>query len=204
MITRRRWATCLAVAATLATVAIPCDAAAQRRRPPRRPPRLPPPAVARGRLMRMRTFPEIGLRGGYDFRARTGSLGIDGRIPLTRRGLLAVAPSADLFFNRPGHDWQLNLDGELRAPLTGLYGGGGAALIHHEFDPTVGRESQLGWNLFAGLEPGLLPVRPFVETRWTFQGEHYSAFRLVAGLRVPIGRHWRPGGGWGRGGGRRG
>ncbi len=51
------------------------------------------------------------------------------------------------------------------------------------------RETKVGWNLFAGLEPAFGPIRPFVESRWTFQGDHYSAFRLVGGLHVPIGRY---------------
>ncbi len=138
-----------------------------------------------------RAVPEFGLRGGYDFDTGSGSLGADLRLPVGRRGHFALAPSGDLFFNSPGHDWQLNLDGELRAPLLGVYGGGGGALIHHEFPGELARDTKAGWNLFAGLEPALLPVRPFVETRWTFRGNDYSAFRLTAGLHVPIGRHGR-------------
>ena len=144
-----------------------------------------------------RALPEFGLRGGYDFDTGSGSLGADLRLPLGPRGALALAPSGDVFFNGPGHDWQLNLDGELRLPRSGLYGGGGAAFIHHAFrdvviTPGLGesfeRETRVGWNLFAGLESSArLPLRPYVETRWTFHGSDYSAFRLAAGLHVPIG-----------------
>jgi len=197
----------LAGLAVAAMVTIPQSAAAQRRgrrpRPGRRPRVVAPFAP--------RALPEFGLRGGYDFDTRSGSLGADFRLPVGRRGHFALAPSSDIFFNEPGHDWQANLDGELRAPRIGLYGGGGAAVIHHRFQtvylfapsgariPVAGDpETKLGWNLFAGLEPSAtrLPVRPYVETRWTLRGEDYSAFRLVAGLHVPIGRRaraWRRG-----------
>lgn len=186
-------ATTLVLAAVLvaAVLSICGDAAAQRR--PRRPwgraGRLPP-----GAPFARRAVPEIGLRGGYDFKTDAGSVGIDMKLPAGRRGFLALAPSWDLFFDNPGNDWQGNIDAELRAPRSGLYAGGGAAFIHHEFDPLVGRETKPGWNLFAGLEPpAALPIRPFVETRWTFRGEHYSAFRLVGGLRLQVGgRRMRP------------
>ncbi len=184
-------------AATLLTIPQAAQAQWRRRRPPRRGGR---GAYVAPRFL-PRALPEFGVRGGYDFDTNSGSLGADFRLPVGRRGLFALAPSGDLFFNSPGHDWQLNLDGELRAPMVGLYGGGGAALIRHAFGgPLEGpggpglpseRETKAGWNLFAGLEPSFAPIRPFVETRWTFQGDHYSAFRLTAGLHVPIGRHFR-------------
>ncbi len=193
----------LAAVAVATLLTIPQSAQAQwrRRRPPRRGGR---GAYVAPRFL-PRAVPEFGLRGGYDFDTQAGSLGADLRLPVGPRGHFALAPSGDVFFNTPGHDWQLNLDGELRAPLIGLYGGGGAALIHHAFEPAVvvtpgggtllapgERETKAGWNLFAGLEPSFAPIRPFVETRWTFQGDHYSAFRLTAGLHVPIGRRaWR-------------
>ncbi len=188
----------LAAAAAALLLTIPQTAQAQwrRRRPPRRGGRAGYVAP-----FFPRALPEFGLRGGYDFDTQSGSLGADLRLPIGPRGRFALAPSGDLFFNTPGHDWQLNLDGELRAPRVGLYGGGGAALIHHAFGPPLTtpagflvepeRETKAGWNLFAGLEPSFAPIRPFVETRWTFQGDHYSAFRLTAGLHVPIGRRAR-------------
>lgn len=188
----------LAALAAATLLSIPQSAQAQwrRRRPPRRGGR---GAYVAPRFL-PRALPEFGVRGGYDFDTNAGSLGADFRLPVDRRGVFALAPSADLFFNSPGHDWQANLDGELRAPRVGLYGGGGAALIHHAFEtvftpggPGPGeRETKAGWNLFAGLEPTFAPIRPFVETRWTFRGSDYSAFRLTAGLHVPIGRRaWR-------------
>jgi hypothetical protein len=183
-----RWVLAGVVMATVLLAA--GDVAGQRR--PRRPPRgrFPPPASPAFRRPG-RAFPELGLRGGYDFRSSTGSIGADLRLPVGPRGGLALAPSGDLFFNTPGHDWQTNLDAELRVPRNGLYGGGGAALLHHQFDPAGERETRWGWNLFAGLEPSFPPVRPFVETRWTFQGQHFSAFRLLGGIHVPIGRRAR-------------
>ena len=178
-----RWWQLGVVAAALGAIAwVPSSAAAQWRGrgpgPDGGRPRFAPWA---GPLLRA---PMLGLRGGYDFNSGSGGIGADLRLPLGRRGGLLVVPSGDLFFTEgEGHDWQLNLDGELRPfPLMGLYGGAGGALIHHEFEPLAGRDTKVGWNLFAGLQPTLLPVRPFVETRWTFQGDHYRAFRLAAGV----------------------
>ncbi len=153
------------------------------------------PAAAQGqRLPRARwgfgraNVPLAGVRGGYDFSTRSGSVGGDIRIPIAPRIPIYVVPSADVYFTPRPNDWQANLDGELRPfPLMGLYGGGGGALIHHAFTPQEGQETRVGWNLFAGLQPTLARSRPYVETRWTFQGEHYSAFRLVGGLDFALG-----------------
>ena len=169
----------------LAVMLAPAAAQAQRRPRPRW-----PRGVRTGYL----NVPVAGVRGGYDFDTRSGSVGGDIRIPLVPRGGLLVVPSGDVYFNEGPNDWQLNLDGELRPfPLLGLYGGGGGALIHHAFIPEEGQETKAGWNLFAGLQPQLAPIRPFVETRWTFRGDHYSAFHLVAGIDIPLLRHRRGG-----------
>ncbi len=183
-----RWVKLGMLAAALgAAVWVPSPAAAQYGGPEHRPPRFAP--WARGLLR----APMAGVRGGYDFATHSGSVGADIRVPFGRRGGLAVVPSGDLFFTQgQGHDWQLNLDGELRPfPLLGVYGGAGGALIHHHFVPLDDRETRLGWNLFAGLQPTLFPLRPFVETRWTFQGDHYRAFRLAAGVDLAFLRHRR-------------
>jgi len=180
----------LLLAALGAVVWMPSSAAAQRRG------RGPDGGWARfapwaGPLLRA---PMFGLRGGYDFNTGSGSIGADVRVPLAWHWRLLLVPSGDLFFTGgDGDDWQLNLDGELRPfPLIGLYAGAGGALIDHRFNRLEGRETKVGWNLFAGLEPTLLPVRPFVETRWTFQGDHFSAFRLAAGVDLAfLHRHHR-------------
>ena len=134
----------LLVTLVLAVMLAPTAAQAQRRPRPRW------PRVRTGYL----NVPVAGVRGGYDFDTRSGSVGGDIRIPLVPRGGLLVVPSGDVYFNEGPNDWQLNLDGELRPfPLLGLYGGGGGALIHHAFTPEEGQETKAGWNLFAGLQP---------------------------------------------------
>ncbi len=182
-----RWLKLAIVAAALGAAAwLPTPAAAQWRGPQRERPRF-------GFWRAMMRAPMLGVRGGEDFDARAGSIGADLRVPVGPRGGLLVVPSGDLFFNgNEGHNWQLNLDGELRPfPVVGLYGGAGGALVHATFDRPEGRDTKVGWNLFAGLQPTLLPVRPFVESRWTFQGDHYRAFRLAAGVDLAFLRHRR-------------
>ena len=177
----RKWT--LGCALLLALTALPWAAQAQRR-----------PGGRWAGFRRYLTVPVAGVRGGYDFDTHSGSVGGDLRIPVVPRGGFLVVPSGDVFFTPGPNDWQLNLDGELRPfPLLGLYGGGGGALIHHAFTPEEGQEAKPGWNLFAGLQPTFAPVRPFVETRWTFRGDHYSAFRLVAGIDIPLLRRHRGG-----------
>ncbi len=91
----------LAAVAVAMLVTIPRDAQAQwrRRRPPRRGGRFGYAAP-----FFPRALPEFGVRGGYDFDTRAGSLGADLRLPVGPRGHFALAPSGDLFFNTPGHD----------------------------------------------------------------------------------------------------
>ena len=130
---------------------------------------------------------QFGIRGGYDFEEDAGMAGAQFRIPVAH--YLAFAPSADVFFGDAGNDWQINADALVRPPaLGGLYGGFGAAFLNREFDVLGEDETEVGLNLILGLESGRIrntSVRPFVEGRWTTV-EDYDAFRLVAGINVPI------------------
>jgi len=131
---------------------------------------------------------EFGIRGGYDFEDHQGSAGTQVRIPVIRQ--FTIAPSFDAFFGDQGATWQANVDGLIRPDrLGGLYGGGGVAFLRRDFDGT-GNETKAGWNLVAGIDGnhlGRSALRPFVETRWTGTEDDFTAFRLVAGVNVPIG-----------------
>jgi hypothetical protein len=132
---------------------------------------------------------EFGVRGGYDFEDDQGSAGAQIRVPLVRQ--FAVAPSFDVFFGDDdgAADWQANFDGLIRPrALGGVYLGGGVAVLRREFDVLDGEETEVGWNLLAGIEAGRIGgsvLRPFAEGRWTGV-EDFNAFRLVAGFNVPI------------------
>lgn len=132
---------------------------------------------------------ELGVRGGYDFKDNQGSAGAQLRVPLIRQ--LAFAPSFDAFLGGSGARWQVNADAIIKPdPLAGLYFGGGAAFLRREFDVAEGTEVKAGYNLLVGLDGGRISgttARPFAEGRWTGTSG-FHAFRLVAGVNVPIAR----------------
>lgn len=136
--------------------------------------------------------PAVGVRGSYDFDAEAWGVGAQASIPLGRR--FAFVPSGDAFFGDDRTDWQLNTDLAMRLGRAGfLYAGGGLAVVNRVFEDGADAETKLGPNLFAGLQtPGMrLPVRPFVEARWTFV-EDEAPFRLGFGVNVPLGERERP------------
>lgn len=132
---------------------------------------------------------EFGVRGGYDFEEEVGMAGAQVRVPLV--SFLAVAPSFDVFFDESDSEWQGNADLLVRPrELSGLYGGGGAAFLRRDFDADGEEETEVGWNLLVGLDGGRIAdtrLRPFAEARWS-DVEDYDAFRLVAGINVPVSR----------------
>ena len=68
--------------------------------------------------------------------------------------------------------------------------GAGVAFLNADFELTGDAETEVGYNLFAGLEGNWLretSIRPFVEARWT-SVEEYDAFRLNVGFNVPVSR----------------
>lgn len=131
---------------------------------------------------------EFGIRGGYDFEDDQYSAGAQFRIPLVRQ--LQIAPSADVYFGDEAAHWQLNADAIIKPDqLGGLYFGGGAAFLRREFDVLDGDETRVGYNVLLGLDGGRVYdtiLRPFAEARWTGVGDDFNAFRLVAGINVPV------------------
>jgi hypothetical protein len=129
----------------------------------------------------------FGVRGGYDFGDDTGMAGAQLRIPIIPQ--LALVPSGDVFFDDSPTEWQLNADVAARPrALGGVYGGGGAAFVNRDFAATGDNETEVGYNLFIGMDGGPAldaRLRPFVEARWTAVDD-YDPFRLVAGFNVPL------------------
>lgn len=131
--------------------------------------------------------PEFGVRAGYDFGDDGAMAGAQLRIPVIPQ--LALMPSGDVFFDESATEWQLNIDLAVRPRvLGGIYGGAGAAFVDRRFAPGAELETQVGYNLFAGLDGrSVLDTRltPYVEARWTGV-EDYHPFRLVVGGNVPL------------------
>lgn len=138
--------------------------------------------------MSQRTGPaEFGVRAGYDFGEDGAMAGAQLRIPVIPQ--LALMPSGDVFFDDSATEWQLNVDLAVRPRvLGGIYGGAGAAFVDRRFTAGEELETQVGYNLFAGLDGrSILDTRltPYVEARWTGV-EDYRPFRLVVGGNVPL------------------
>ena len=130
---------------------------------------------------------EFGIRTGYDFDEGVGSAGAQLRIPLVAE--LHLSPSADVFFEDAGTEWQLNADAVARPDaLGGLYLGAGAAFVNRDFNRDGDGDVEAGYNLFLGLDGGQAfhtRVKPFVEARWTDVRDH-DPFRLAVGINVPV------------------
>jgi hypothetical protein len=131
--------------------------------------------------------PELGVRGGYDFGDDSAMAGVQVRIPIIPQ--LFLLPSADVFFDDSPSEWQANLDLAVRPrALGGIYGGAGVAFLDREFTVGEDGETQVGYNIFAGLDGGQIletRLRPYVEARWSGVDD-YEPFRLVVGGNVPL------------------
>ncbi|MBI3790313.1 MAG: hypothetical protein HY275_05490 [Gemmatimonadetes bacterium] len=127
--------------------------------------------------------PMFGLRGAYDFDSQSGGYGAQVRIPLDWN--LQFAPSVEAYSSAGGTTTQGNVDLIATGRRGWFYLGGGLAIIK----PPVG-DTKYGANLYPGLDlPELLdlPVRPFVEARWTFS-DGKNPFRLVVGVNFLFGQ----------------
>lgn len=162
-------------------------------------PRLPPWAVvalllivtpvawATAQRRSFRPPPEIGLRGGYEFRGKDFSAGVQMRFPLARGSDLI--PSADWVFVG-GTNFQLNLD--LALPLMpggGFYGGGGLGVAFTDRGVESGLDKEVGGNLFVGVAPYKTKrrgLRWFAEVR-AFLRSGRNPLSLNIGLNAPVG-----------------
>ena len=132
---------------------------------------------------------EAGIRTGYDFDNEDWALGVQVRLPIAQ--ILELIPSGDYFLVDNGSSFQINADLAVPlAPRGALYGGaGGGFFIRDPGLPEVDTRTELGLNLFVGLEPGRLRrsrLRWFAEARW-FVIEGDNLFRLAFGVNFPLG-----------------
>ncbi len=125
----------------------------------------------------VRATPEVGVRLGRDFSVDTWTAGGHIRVPLIRT--VELRPSADVSFDDPGEDYQLNADLALRGSKDQAYIGAGAGFVTRHFDS--GKDSGTGVNLFLGFKP--FPRRGgqlSIEGRWTFVDSE-TIFRIGLG-----------------------
>lgn len=130
---------------------------------------------------RRKTPPDVGLRGGYEFKGKDFTAGAQIRIPLARGSDLI--PSGDWYFSG-GKNFQLNLD--LALPLMpggGFYAGGGLGVVFTDETTTY------GGNVFAGVAPYKsrdVGLRWFLEVRSLIRSGT-NPLHLVIGLNAPLG-----------------
>lgn len=130
--------------------------------------------------------PAIGVRVGRDFDADVWSLGGQLRFSLPFLPGIELMPSGDIFLPDDGADWQLSLDAVLRPGRVSLiYAGGGVAVMRDDFFVPNAPRTEVGYNLLVGLQVPVrrIPLRPFVEARWTFI-KGFTPFRLVMGVNL--------------------
>ncbi len=112
---------------------------------------LTPVAWATAQRRASRPPPDIGLRGGYEFRGSNFTAGAQIRYPLARGSDLI--PSADWVFTS-GTNFQLNLDLALPfMPGGGFYGGAGLGVAFTDRGAESGLDKEVGANLFVGVAP---------------------------------------------------
>lgn len=149
-----------------------------------------PPSTAIAQRIRSSSatpsYPQIGLRVGYNFGQKLGSLGAQLRLPFS--GRLDLLPSGDIFRGRTVTNWQLNGDVALRlGESRQLYAGTGVGALRRS-----GRGTKAGLNLFFGVAPPPRNRRhantqPYLEFRWTLvDGER--PFHLLLGVNRRLGR----------------
>lgn len=146
-----------------------------------------PAAWATAQRRGSRPPPDIGLRGGYDFRGKDFRAGAQMRIPLAKGSDLI--PSADWIF-ASGTNFQANLDLALPfMPGGGFYGGGGLGVAFTNEGVESGLATTIGANLFLGVAPYKTKrsgLRWFAEVR-SFVRSGRNPLSLNIGLNAKLG-----------------
>lgn len=127
--------------------------------------------------------PMFGLRGAYDFDAKSGGYGMQARFPIDWN--LQFAPSIEAYPVNGTTTLQGNVDFIATGRRGFFYIGGGLAVL--KADKV---ETKYGANIYPGIDlPALFdtPLRPFIEARWTFT-DGKTPFRLTFGLNYPFGQ----------------
>ena len=143
---------------------------------------------AQAQRRQYRPPPEMGLRGGYEFRGKDWSVGAQARASMARGSDLIF--SGDYYF-ASGTNFQVNLDIALPLmPGGGFYGGAGLGMAFTNVGVSTGLATTIGANLLIGLAPyksGRGGLHWFVEAR-TFLRDGQNPLSLVLGLNAPLGR----------------
>jgi hypothetical protein len=120
----------------------------------------------------------VGIRTGRDWTEKAWTIGAQAELPL--RGSIKLRPSGDLLFpEHAGMGYQLNGDAVIYLGQGGgLYGGGGAALVHPH-----GGDTDTGYNLLFGLSTAesQQTTKGFIEFRWTFINDE-TPFKTAIGF----------------------
>jgi hypothetical protein len=125
----------------------------------------------------------VGPRVGYNFDAEAVTIGGQFSIPIARR--LEFYPSADVHLVDVGSMLTVNIDLKYRVPAEGiqwLYLGTGLGIARRSFNDNS--DSDLGLNLFAGVESLSGRIHPFGEIR--FLVADGSQAQLAAGLNFTL------------------
>jgi len=139
------------------------------------------------RRSRYRPPPEIGLRGGYEFRGKDWSAGAQARASLARGSDLIF--SGDYFF-ADGTNFQLNMDIALPLmPGGGFYAGGGLGMAFTNVGVSSGLATTIGGNVFIGLAPYKSKSQGL---HWFIEGRMFlrngeNPLMVVLGLNTPLG-----------------
>jgi len=146
-----------------------------------------PAAWATAQRRPPRPPPDIGLRGGYDFRGKDFRAGAQIRIPLAKGSDLI--PSGDWIF-ASGTNFQVNLDLALPfMPGGGFYGGAGLGVAFTDEGVESGLATTIGANLFIGVAPYKTKgsgLRWFAEVR-SFVRSGSNPLSLNIGLNAALG-----------------
>jgi hypothetical protein len=126
----------------------------------------------------------VGARLGYDFDAEEIFLGAQLTVPVST--MIEFYPSIDIYTPDRGSRLGFNGDFKVRLPNDGgvdFYAGGGLGIINRSVGDN--NNTDLGVNLFLGLESRVGRVHPFGEARVKLQDG--SAFQLIGGLNFVLG-----------------
>lgn len=133
----------------------------------------------------------VGVRAGWDQRARQEVLGGQIRIPVLRSGFVEVVPSADVVFRPVEKDYQYAVEaawvsGGARGGLL-VQGGVGWRNTTITADDPDGRETFFGWLLGVGGKSEVEPVQVELTIRWIFlRGTTYRPSMVSLGVNLPL------------------
>ncbi|MCX8163746.1 MAG: outer membrane beta-barrel protein [Candidatus Micrarchaeota archaeon] len=89
------------------------------------------------------------------------------------------------------NDTALNLNGAVKIPMVGLYGGVGIGIHFVKSKATLfgitvesDTESKAGFNIFAGYELPLPLISPYLELRYVNVKDNLSHFMILAGINL--------------------